>query len=272
MSEYMDQKPEAWNRFASSYEKTFGQLTVQFAQDVLDMLKIQPSESVIDVAAGTGNFTFLAAKTGAEILAVDFSEAMVSLIRETAAALKLSNVRAEVMDGQSLSVPAESFNVSVSILGLVFFPDMAKGFSEMKRVLKPGGRSAVVCFGDLSKFTLMAQIHKAVKEVIPDYQPPAQTVSTRLTGDEALRDEMEKAGFTDVIIRKTTRYIDMSSPQEFWDNFAPTAPPLAELFQRTDPEKIKEIGRAFINSFNSSQPGESPVKIGAEVVIGVGIA
>ena len=143
-----DQIPERWGDIASDYETAFEGLSSQYAADVVGLLDLRPGERVIDVAAGTGAFSLLAAQAGAEVLATDFAPGMIARLRERLGAAQLSGIRAEVMDGQSLEVPDATFDVSVSVLGLIFFPDIGRGLAELRRVLRMGGRSAVVCWGD----------------------------------------------------------------------------------------------------------------------------
>ena len=66
---------------------------------------------------------------------------MVDRARQRLAGSPNSSVALE--DGQSLSFDAGSFDVVLCSLGLMFFPDPARGLSEFHRVLRPGGRAAV---------------------------------------------------------------------------------------------------------------------------------
>jgi ubiquinone/menaquinone biosynthesis C-methylase UbiE len=95
------------------------------------------------MATGTGALALAAARTGAQVLATDFSPGMVACV----AAAGLPNVEARVMDGQALDLPDARFDAAFSIFGVIMFPDWRKGLAEMRRVTKPGGYGAVVLAG-----------------------------------------------------------------------------------------------------------------------------
>ena len=53
---------------------------------------------------------------------------------------KAPNVSVSVEDGQALSFSDASVDAVLCNLGLMFFPDPVRGLSEIRRVLRPGGR------------------------------------------------------------------------------------------------------------------------------------
>jgi ubiquinone/menaquinone biosynthesis C-methylase UbiE len=266
----LDQVAEKWDAIASEYEKAFEGLSSQYAVDVLNLLDLKPGDRVIDVAAGTGTFSFLAARAGAKVLATDFAQGMVGRIRERIAAGGLSNISAEVMDGQALEVPDASFDASVSVLGLIFFPDIPKGIEELRRVLRPGGRAAIVCWNDPGNLQLMTLVLRSIRQVVPEFQPPAETpVWARLAGGDSLRDQMQKTGFREVEITLSTGSLKIESPETYWTNFAAAAPPLAYLFQQLGPERTAAIGRVYIDLLRAASQDGTPRLI-AEACIGIG--
>ena len=99
---------------------------------------------VLDIATGTG----LAAEAAAaavgpsgHVVAADISPAMLERARERLGGLP--NVAFAVEDGQALTFPDGSFDAVLCNMGLMYFPDPARGLSEFHRVLRPGGRAAV---------------------------------------------------------------------------------------------------------------------------------
>ena len=152
------ENPDHWNSAAEHYEKTAHPFTSRYAEAALARVALTPGERVLDVAAGTGALALAAARTGAQILATDFSPGMVARI----AAPGLPNVAARVMDGQALDLPDASFDAVFSIFGVIMFPDWRKGLAEMARVTRPGGHGIVATWQDrgAATFLLLGQIRQ----------------------------------------------------------------------------------------------------------------
>jgi len=153
-------KPDHWDTAAQHYEKTAHPFTVRFAEAALARVALTPDSRVLDVAAGTGALALIAARTGAQVLATDFSPGMVARI----AAANAPNVEARVMDGQALALDDGSFDAVFSIFGVIMFPDWRKGLAEMARVTRPGGYGVVATWQDrgAATFLLLGQIRRAL--------------------------------------------------------------------------------------------------------------
>ncbi|MCJ1362981.1 hypothetical protein MMC16_002087 [Acarospora aff. strigata] len=133
---------------AQTYEHRLGNATRAVARHILPFLSpLPPNPVVLDNACGTGSFTTELLRTvpTAHVHAVDASPAMIDIIRTSFNTD--THVDPAVMDGTSLSFPADTFDASVTNFGLFFFPDPAAGAREIYRTLKPhGGVAAVTCW------------------------------------------------------------------------------------------------------------------------------
>lgn len=129
---------------AGAYDQAVAHVTMHFLPSLLQAARLEPGQRVLDVATGTG----LAAEAalalvgpGGHVTAADVSEAMADRARRRLAGFP--NASVVVGDGQSLSFDDASFDTVVCSVGLMFFPDPARGLRQFYRVLRPGGRAAV---------------------------------------------------------------------------------------------------------------------------------
>ena len=99
----------------------------------------QQGERILDVAAGTGTSSAALARSGAEVIALDFSAGMVAEGRR-----KHKKIEFVEGDAEKLPFPDNQFDAVTISFGLRNVNDPKQALAEMFRVLKPGGR-LVVC-------------------------------------------------------------------------------------------------------------------------------
>jgi SAM-dependent methyltransferase len=108
---------------------------------LLERLAVQHGERVLELAAGPGSlgatWSRLVGPHGSVTLS-DLAPAMVDVARRRNAGF--DNVSVEILDASAIDRPDASFDVVASRMGLMFTPDPARAFSEIHRVLAPGGR------------------------------------------------------------------------------------------------------------------------------------
>lgn len=191
-----DQRPERWDDHVGVYEAVFEPLTNVFADAALDHLALRAGERLLDLAAGCGGAALLAAGRGAEVVAVDASPRMVERIRTRARdGASGGSLRAEVMDGMALALPDASFDAALSVFGVILFPDAERGMRELARVLKPGGRCAVVTWTDIERYELAARLIAAITAVRgPPPPPPSLPAQLRYREETAFRALFSSAG------------------------------------------------------------------------------
>src|SRR4029077_11542976 len=140
MAEALAFKDEA----AAEYDRAFAHVTAYFMPFILQAAHIAPGMHVLDIATGTGlsaEAAFAAVGHTGHVTAADVSPAMAEKARERLG--KAPNASVFVEDGRALSFADCSFDAVLCNLGLMFFPDPVRGLSELRRVLRPGGRVAV---------------------------------------------------------------------------------------------------------------------------------
>lgn len=192
---------EAWNRWEPTLEEWLGPAT----EIMLDMANIRTSNRVLDVAAGSGGQTLTVARrvgpTG-YVLATDISSNILEFARQNAREANLTNVEIQVMDGENLEIEEGTFDAVISRVGLIYFPDQQKALRGMLKVLKPGGRVAVIVYSTAENnkfFSVPVSIIRRRAQLPPPL--PGQPGPFSLGGPGVLEEEYKKAGFRDVQTR-----------------------------------------------------------------------
>ncbi len=174
-----------------------------------EFARIKNGDTVIDLGSGAGNDAFIARKQtgeGGRVIGVDFTEAMISRARANAEKLGLNNVEFRQGDIEDLPITSNLANVIVSNCVLNLVPNKHKVFSEVYRVLKPGGHfsiSDIVLEGDLpSKWKEIAELY-------------AGCVSGAIQKKEYL-DIIQETGFKNITLQKDKTII---IPDEILSNY-----------------------------------------------------
>jgi ubiquinone/menaquinone biosynthesis C-methylase UbiE len=181
---------------AAGYDRLMGPVSRHFIPFLLRAAHIGLGKRVLDVATGTGlaaEVALAAVGLSGSVVAADISRA-VERARERLGGAP--NAIVAVEDGQSLTFADESFDAVLCSLGLMFFPDPARGLSEFHRVLRPGGRAAV-SVNTVPERSFIARINLVIGRYVSALAEAAARVFS--LGDEArLRSLFEEAGFGDI--------------------------------------------------------------------------
>src|SRR5215216_7250426 len=99
----------------------------------------QPGDRVLDACCGTGDLALAAAAEGASVTGLDFSERMLERARRKSGEI-------EWVRGDALALPFEdgSFDAATVGFGVRNLDDLERGLGELRRVLGPGGRVAIL--------------------------------------------------------------------------------------------------------------------------------
>ncbi|CAM3859075.1 class I SAM-dependent methyltransferase [Litorimonas haliclonae] len=189
-----------WNKAAQAYKESAHKFTSLFAADALQYVTLDSQSNVLDVAAGTGALALEAAKTGAQVTAIDFSPGMVASLKSEG----VQNIDALEMDGQSLKFSDNSFDITFSVFGVIMFPDWQKGLAEMSRVTKRGGHCVVTTWKTKGAATFLL-LNEVREKLFPDSQSIVMPAAMQaLNSQDAFVQAFKRAGFRDAKIHTLT--------------------------------------------------------------------
>lgn len=190
---------EVYNIMADDYSKLQGYnpdadlglgcgLPTEFA-------KIKEGDTVIDLGSGAGNDVFIVRNLAGEkgkVIGIDFTEQMIARARTNAEKLGFNNVEFRQGDIEDMPVTSNKADVIVSNCVLNLVPNKHKVFSEIYRVLKPGGHFSI------SDIVLEGELPAKWKEVAELY---AGCVSGAIQRKEYLG-IIGEAGFKNITVQK----------------------------------------------------------------------
>ena len=187
MAGLKDKLKATW--ISGDYDK-IAQIIAAGGADFIARLQLTPGARLLDVACGSGNLSFPAARAGAAVTGVDIAPNLLALARARAQAEGL-NIQFDEGDAEALPYEDAAFDEIVTMFGAMFAPQPHLVVAEMARVCRPGGR---VSMANWTPGGFIGQLFK----IISEHVPPPPMPSPLLWGKEALVRERLHGGFTDI--------------------------------------------------------------------------
>jgi SAM-dependent methyltransferase len=160
-----------WARNQAALDAVFAPLT----EALFDRAALRSGESVLDIGCGSGATTLGAARrvgpegavTGADISAPLLAVARDRAEREAPGAAPIRFVEADVE-----SADLGAYGQALSRFGVMFFPDSARAFANIRRMLRPEGRLTFLCWRALPENLWVTVPREAVLPLLPEIPPP----------------------------------------------------------------------------------------------------
>jgi demethylmenaquinone methyltransferase/2-methoxy-6-polyprenyl-1,4-benzoquinol methylase len=192
-------------------------------QTAIKMMGLKQGDCVLDVCGGTADLSILAGKAvgpKGRVFLYDFNRAMIEAGRPKVVRNSLAGrIRYIQGDAQEIALESGQFDAAMVGFGIRNLTNPERGFEEMHRVLKPGGKLMCLEFSrptsawfrrvyDLHSFVYMPLVMRLLGRSMPSYTYLPESIRTFPSPDEVTA-TLERIGFTDVTHRRLTNGISV---------------------------------------------------------------
>ena len=262
---------EPWHRWGGFIEDWLGEATSL----MLDLAGTGAGARVLDVAAGAGGQTLVAARRvgpAGSVLATDISSNILGYVEHAAEDASLRNVAVRVMDGEALEVDPATFDAVISRVGFIYFPDQDAAFTGMRRALRPGGRLAGIVYStpDANPFFSIPVSVIRRRAGLPA-PAPGQPGPFSLGSPGVIEALFARTGFSEVEVRRVPAPLRLPSAAECVrferESFGALHQMLAGVSEADREETWEEISRE-LSQFELADGGfEGP----CELIVAAGV-
>jgi ubiquinone/menaquinone biosynthesis C-methylase UbiE len=211
---------------------------VPYARDLAQRIRDYQPHDVLEIAAGTGVVTTALASElpdSTQITATDLNEPMLAQARIHLA--DKPRIKWQQADALALPFDDASSDIVVCQFGAMFFPDRVKGYSEARRVLRPGSHFVFNVWDKLDENDFPNVVHQTLQQLYPD-NPPQFLARTPHGYHDARRiqADLREAGFTDIVIETVAHRSRANSPLDAATAFCQGSPMRGEIEAHGTPD------------------------------------
>lgn len=237
-----EESSQYWNKHQALIEKMFAPLT----RALIEGTQIHSGQAVLDVGGGSGEPSLtiapLVGKSGS-VTYTDPSVGMVNTARDAAQRRKLTNIRFHQAPAEHLPFPDNSFDVAVSRLAVMFFPDVSAGLREILRAVKPGAYVSFLLWGAKEVNPFFSSVTRVLDRFVPaepeDEDAPG---AFRFSSPGKLATLLHEAGATSVTERTLPFTIEAPiTVERFWELRTEMSDTLRTKLAKLVPDQVAAI-------------------------------
>ena len=244
-SEYKKRNMKIWNEVAPRYHKRWARVNkgpFQRTKKLIELIKINEKNLVLDVACGTGVVTKqIQKKVGKSgyVIGIDTSITAIKIAKKENN--KNKNLDFLNADAENLSF-SKKFDIVTCQYALFFFPNAQKALKNIKNNLKKSGIIGISVHGSNENVPFFSSIIDSATKYIPDYIPPGTPDLDRFGTKSALKTEVRKAGFTNIVTKEFIFNYNPGKFEDYWKNYIKyIAKPLKKKLNELEYSKRKEF-------------------------------
>jgi len=266
---------EGWEESAVAWVRRHDLLSA-FAAPVshwmVGQISPQPGQRVLELAAGLGETSMLAAELVAPmggVIVSDQAEAMLDGARKLAAEMSVSNVEFQVLNAEWIDLPVASVDAVLCRWGYMLMADPAAAFAETRRVLRPGGRVALAVWADMSAnpWALMPAQELISRGLAPPPGSDPRPGPFTLGSAERVRELLHEAGFSDVVVEELELTRGDESFEELWETTLDLSRNFHDAVFERPPEEVREIRRSLQARFVPYTEPDGSLRIPARTLV-----
>ena len=243
--EYKKRNMKIWNEVAPRYHKRWASVNkgpFQSTKKLIELVNINKNNLVLDVACGTGVVTKqIQKKIGRSgyVIGIDTSSTAIKIAKKWNE--KNKNLGFVNIDAENFTF-SKKVDIVTCQYALFFFPNAQKALKNMKNSLKKSGTIGISVHGSKDNVPFFSSILDSAKKYIPDYVPPGTPNLDRFGTKSALKMEIKKAGFSNIIIKEFIFNYNPGKFEDYWKNYIKyIAKPVKEKLNALDYSKRKEF-------------------------------
>jgi len=244
-SEYKQRNMKIWNEIAPRYHKRWASVNkgpFQSTKKLIELVKINKNDMVLDVACGTGVVTKQIQKkvgNAGHAIGVDTSTTAIKIAKKCNE--KIKNLDFVNIDAENFSF-SKKFDIITCQYALFFFPNAQKALKNMKNSLKKSGKIGISVHGSKDNVPFFNSILDSAIKYIPDYVPVGTPNLDRFGTKSALKAEVRKAGFSNIVVKEFIFNYSPGKFEDYWNNYIKyIAKPLKEKLNGLEYSKRKEF-------------------------------
>ena len=250
LDEYRKASLDNWDRISANWESERDYVmsaTGPISERLVERLDPQPGNVVLDIAAGTGDTGFIAARRiGDEgrLVTTDFAPGMVEAAQRNGDAQGLDNVEFRVLDAERMDLDDDSFDRVVARFGYMLMADPAAALAETRRVLREDGRLTFAVWASPEKnmWAAIPGMTLVERGLLPPPEPGTPGIFAMADPDR-IRELVTGAGFGEPQVEQveiTWPYADVDT---HWSLTLKLAGPLAEAISSLEDDEREAIRR-----------------------------
>jgi SAM-dependent methyltransferase len=201
-----------------------------------EAVDVRPGQRVLDVAAGNGNATLAAARRWADVTSTDYVAALLDRGRAKAAAERLP-VTFQEADAEQLPFADGSFDVVLSVFGVMFTANQELAAAELLRACRSGGK---IGLANWTPDGFIGHLFRTIGKHVP---PPAGVKPPALWGTEQRLRELFGSGISDLTLNRRMFMFRYRSAEHFIEIFSTYYGPMLKAFAALDPVGQADLHR-----------------------------